>query len=74
MSSPSNTTNEKDLHQIMAEIETKTEKKVEKERFDKNSTKPAGDTLIGIMNEGADEFKEKTGRNMTYSEMRQMFG
>ena len=65
---------EPNLHQIMAEIETKTEKKVMKERLDKNSTKPAGDTLIGIMNEGADEFKEKTGRNMTYSEMRQMFG
>jgi hypothetical protein len=74
MSLPSNTTNEKDLHQIMAEIETKTEKKVMKARFDKNSTKPAGDTLIGIMNEGVDEFKEKTGRNMTYIEMRQMFG
>jgi hypothetical protein len=58
----------------MAEIETKTEKKVMKERLDKNSTKPAGDTLIGIMNEGTDEFKEKIGRNMTYSEMRQMFG
>jgi len=26
------------------------------------------------MQQGADMFKEKTGRNMTYSEMRQMYG
>ena len=30
--------------------------------------------LESIMQEGAKEFKEKTGRNMTYSEMRQMYG
>uniref|UniRef100_A0A6C0I4W9 Uncharacterized protein n=1 Tax=viral metagenome TaxID=1070528 RepID=A0A6C0I4W9_9ZZZZ len=30
--------------------------------------------LINIMSEGAKEFKEKTGRNMTYSEMREMYG
>ena len=30
--------------------------------------------LLSIMQTGADEFTEKTGRNMTYSEMRQMFG
>jgi hypothetical protein len=29
---------------------------------------------MNIMKTGADEFKEKTGRNMTYSEMRYMFG
>ena len=33
-----------------------------------------GDSLIKIMSAGADEFKEKTGRNMTYSEMRQLYG
>jgi hypothetical protein len=33
-----------------------------------------GQTLVGIMNEGATEFKEKTGRNMTYAEMREMYG
>jgi len=36
--------------------------------------KTTGDTLISIMSQGADEFKAKTGRNMTYSEMRQMYG
>jgi hypothetical protein len=30
--------------------------------------------LINRMQQGADMFKEKTGRNMTYSEMRQMYG
>ena len=32
------------------------------------------DALVNIMSQGADEFKAKTGRNMTYSEMREMYG
>jgi hypothetical protein len=32
------------------------------------------DELIARLQSGADQFKEQTGRNMTYSEMRQMFG
>jgi hypothetical protein len=32
------------------------------------------DELISRMQQGADMFKEKTGRNMTYSELRQMYG
>ena len=31
-------------------------------------------SIIAIIQEGADEFKQKTGRNMTYSEMREMYG
>jgi predicted transcriptional regulator len=30
--------------------------------------------LTDIMKRGAEEFKEKTGRNMTYSELRAAFG
>lgn len=30
--------------------------------------------LQNIMQNGANEFKQKTGRNMTYSEMREMYG
>ena len=30
--------------------------------------------LYNIMNNGADEFKKKTGRNMTYSEIRHLYG
>ncbi len=43
--------------------------KVEKKEFDKSI-----DVLMAIMQQGANEFKEKTGRNMTYSEMRSIYG
>ena len=32
------------------------------------------DALIGKLQAGDDMFKEQTGRNITYLEMRQMFG
>ena len=71
---------ESKLHQIMAEIETKTETKVQNAILNQNTiqaikTNPKiGNALVDIMKDGANEFKEKTGRNMTYSEMRQMYG
>ena len=77
MSSTKSTTLEPNLQKTMEEIEKKTEKKVEKLRFDNTTFQPEkdlGNTLIDIMKEGSAEFKEKTGRPMTYSEMRQMFG
>jgi hypothetical protein len=64
------TTNKKiDEKDIMREIELKTEKKV----LEKGQS---GDTNIlqSILSDGAKEFTEKTGRQMTYSEMREMFG
>ena len=82
-------TNKEEL-EFIKEIEQKTEKmvkdatihttitnpinliggdKVEKKELDKSI-----DVLMGIMQQGANEFKEKTGRNMTYSEMRSMYG
>jgi hypothetical protein len=39
-----------------------------------NKAKESMVFLESIMQEGAKEFKEKTGRNMTYSEMREMYG
>jgi len=63
-------TNKKiDEKYIMREIELKTEKKV----LEKGQS---GDTNIlqSILSDGAKEFTEKTGRQMTYSEMREMFG
>ncbi len=33
-----------------------------------------GEELKKIMSEGCDEFKRQTGRNMTYSEMRYVYG
>ena len=73
------------LDKIMSDIETKTDQKVaelmspcqkldtiSKINYIQSQRVDFGKSLIGIMSAGADEFKEKTGRNMTYSEMRQM--
>jgi gas vesicle protein len=54
-------------------------KKLEKEGMDKvkklNETSNCNmDTLTQVMKEGEEEFKQNTGRNMTYSEMRRMYG
>ena len=46
-------------------------KKVE-ELFKTNNV--TENSLLNIINEGNDEFKSVNGRNMTYSEMRSMFG
>jgi hypothetical protein len=73
-------TNEKNkLNEIKEKIEADAEKQVIQLNKSINSfqdyVKPEiGNLLINIMKTGADEFKEKTGRNMTYSEMREMFG
>lgn len=32
------------------------------------------DSLMNIMKEGSEEFKKKEGRNMTYAEMRRLYG
>lgn len=32
------------------------------------------DSLMNIMKEGAEEFKKKEGRNMSYAEMRSLYG
>ena len=67
------------IEEIKIKIESDAEKKVIELNKNINSFqdygKPdIGNLLINIMKTGADEFKEKTGRNMTYSEMRYMFG
>jgi hypothetical protein len=67
------------IKEIKIKIEADAEKKVIELNKNINSFqdygKPdIGNLLINIMKTGADEFKEKTGRNMTYSEMRYMFG
>ena len=46
-------------------------KKVE-ELFKTNNV--TENSLLNIINEGNDEFKNVNGRNMTYSDMRSMFG
>ena len=67
------------IEEIKAKVEVDAEKKVVQlnksiSSFDDYGKPEIGNLLLSIMQTGADEFKEKTGRNMTYSEMRQMFG
>ena len=35
---------------------------------------PTEQSLIGLMQKGADEFEKETGRKMSYGEMREMYG
>jgi hypothetical protein len=55
-----------------SEEETKEEPKPEQEVENKEAS--VGDMLIQVMKEGDEEFQKRTGRRMTYSEMRQMYG
>ena len=66
----------------MKEIEIKTENKMKElyetgqliPPFTPEIAKKQMDLLDKTMQVGANEFKEKMGRNMSYSEMRMMFG
>ena len=69
------------LQTIMKTIETSTEQKIIELNLagkiitnSREKSKEHSETLLKIMSTGADEFKQKTGRNMTYSEMRSMYG
>lgn len=59
------------LQAIMTKIETDINPKTMKEGLTLLNNP---DALVGRLQAGADMFKEQTGRNMTYLEMRQMFG
>jgi hypothetical protein len=64
-------TNTNNLQAIMKKIEADVNPKTMKEGL---SLLNKPDELVGRLQAGADAFKEQTGRNMTYLEMRQMFG
>jgi transposase len=70
---------------IMKQIEKKTEQKIALNvaagkitnpilEKDANKQEKNQDILLTLMTEGAREFREQTGRAMTYEEMRQMYG
>jgi hypothetical protein len=64
-------------HELIKKLEQDCNNKLNKlgETLPSNSSiKDIGDGLMNIMSSGADEFKEKTGRNMTYGEMRAAWG
>jgi len=67
------------INEVKSKIEAETEKKILQlnsniNSFNEYSKPEIGKLLLNIMETGEKEFKEKTGRNMTYSEMREMFG
>jgi hypothetical protein len=65
-----------DKPEIKRTIESKTEKRTI-ELMSKASIKTnqqMQESLVEIMKDGEKEFREKMGRNMTYSEMREMYG
>ena len=64
-------TEDQNLQTIMKKIETDINPKTMSEGV---ALLNNPDALIGRLQAGADAFKEQTGRNMTYLEMRQMFG
>lgn len=77
--------NEFKKKQIMKEIEMKTEEKIisgfqsgeiTNPISEKNELKQQNnqDILQSLLFDGAKEFKEKMGRDMTYGEMRSMYG
>lgn len=66
------TVEQSDLNSTMKKIESETEDKLKQAPVGHWLSNP--ESLIGVMQSGADEFKAKTGRNMTYAEMRSMYG
>ncbi len=71
MSTTNTNTSQVDLAQLMKNIESKVNPKTLSEGVQLLS-KP--DELVSRMQSGANQFTEQTGRPMTYSEMRQMYG
>jgi hypothetical protein len=59
------------LQEIIKKIEADGEKSL-KELYKQNNV--SGDSLTNIMKKGEKEFIKRTGRRMTYGEMRQMYG
>lgn len=62
---------EDELKELMTKLEKEGMQKVQK-LHDTNTINM--ETLTQTIKEGDEEFRQKTGRNMTYSEMRMMYG
>ena len=73
MPTPEKTPEKKDdaLNELMKKLEKEGMEKVQKLH---NTNTCNMETLTQVMKEGEEQFKQKTGRNMTYSEMRRMYG
>jgi gas vesicle protein len=73
MPTPEKTPEKKEdpLNELMKKLEKEGMQKVKKLNETSNCNM---DTLTQVIKEGEEEFKQNTGRNMTYSEMRRMYG
>jgi len=70
-SNPNPSMSEESKHQLSTVLEQEGERKVAELIRTNNVSE---ETLMGIINEGNDAFKSAHGRNMTYSEMRSLYG
>jgi len=59
---------------VMLELEKRAEIEVAQLASNVDQGSDFGEKLVSIMSSGAKEFTEKTGRQMTYGEMRAMYG
>ena len=59
------------IEELCKKLELEGEQKVEELMNAKNVSE---ESLMQIINEGNDEFKNALGRNMTYSELRSLYG
>jgi hypothetical protein len=60
------------LNEIMRKIDSDTVNKISV--LNNNKSDICSHDVCNIMKHGVNEFTEKTGRNMTYSEIRRIFG
>ena len=70
-STPEKVNNPENLQEIMKKLEKEGEDKLAELKRIGNVNE---DSLTNIMKNGEKEFIKKTGRRMTYGEMRQMYG
>ena len=65
---------EKELKDKLEKEGEKKVKQIVNDIVDGTIKKVTGDTFLNIIKEGNAEFQAKTGRSLTYSEMRDLYG
>lgn len=73
MSDTTTTTTDKKLEKVMNKLEKEGMENV-KTLQKKEGMIPTEQSLINLMQKGADEFEKEIGRKMSYGEMREMYG
>lgn len=69
-----NVENESEINDLIKKLDEDAFSKVKKLSRSPEGNVNLADAIISIMQEGANEFKQKTGRNMSYGEMRAAYG